>query len=1222
MTEAATSPALVSLEKAMLAEVCLGIPLGMLFLDLPRETCTDSDIAEPDTLIFRGEQLRLLKHLYRLGHERVGEAIGALVEQAEGGLHAGPWSVVDKPSRIAEAAPNDYCSLAKYWWPNPGSGDGLPYIRRDGEVNPECYAEMSDYTRLVRFSETVTLLALAAWFTGRSDFAERAVFLLETWFVNESTRQTEHFRLAQCIRGKSTANWAGIIEARHLVPVTEAIILLETIGVLRGDSRAAIKTWFGRLLGWLRHSGAGRKAAHAENNIGIWCDAQCIAYAHLCGRGELVDGIMRNSVIPKLKTQIAQDGSLPAEMLRARPFDYVAFALVAMAMVARAGEKSGIGLWDIGEGDGRNFQMAHNWLLRVSQAPDLVARLCGEASSLDESLHIGGVPVTALALHVRLMERMAEERERTLTLAREEAAFEHRRQRDEIRRLTAENERLTKRQSASPRATFIPSRGTMRRIVQELVKGTRGVPGCVSGVLGKVKERRENLVHLRALKSSRPGNEAALLEEYKQKGLDGEADSFVIYRIVGNDLYPRHQIGQTRKNVAFILENEPFLEACEKRWIVNRIIDPAEEQALLELLERYRQCYLRIPFNPEEYREIGLDEGCLPEPGFLSSQAFKTLSEKDQKFFSLAVYRLKNNYVMNNNGARNVALRDGRSRAKWVIPADGNCFLTTSAWLALREAVSARPHLKYFAVPMARIKDNRMLLKRSYSPDPFEEPQLVFRRDAVAEFDERFCYGRRPKVELFWRIGIPGKWDAWKDHPSDQSRGPSHPESGAFGVAGWIARLDSGMGELERQEHQSFLERGIARQDAILGTLEFVDELVREQSDEHPALLHYAAGGLERMRENLAKPTDAGLEGFTETLIWEADAALRQGPYSVVDKTSDSPSGDPHDYWHPAPYWWPNPATRDGLPYVWRDGERRPGTRMYEPESDRYDRTRLQRMFDDSTVLALAWAVTREMKYAEHAAKLIRVWFLDPSTRMNPHLNYAQVRMGYNGNRGNHTGIIEFKDLYYFLDAAGLAERSGALAGPDLRAFKCWLRKYLHWVLTSSQGAEECESKNNHGTYYDLQVAAIASYLGNGSLLDMVLVRALARLPEQFDSEGKQPLELKRNDAAHYCCYNLQGWVHLAEIGSSRGVDFWQAGSGMSLLSRGLLWLIGYAGRTWPFSQAGHFDRARFEPLIAAAIRAGLVKAGDTLFEDGFLASNPRFFAHDGISPYWNSRMI
>ena len=55
-----------------------------------------------------------------------------------------------------------------------------------------------------------------------------------------------------------------------------------------------------------------------------------------------------------------------------------------------------------------------------------------------------------------------------------------------------------------------------------------------------------------------------------------------------------------------------------------------------------------------------------------------------------------------------------------------------------------------------------------------------------------------------------------------------------------------------------------------------------------------------------------------------AGAALSAGPFSVTDKAVVPPSGDKHDDMSQAPYWWPNPATPNGLPYVQRDGERNP----------------------------------------------------------------------------------------------------------------------------------------------------------------------------------------------------------------------------------------------------------------------------------------------------------
>lgn len=158
-----------------------------------------------------------------------------------------------------------------------------------------------------------------------------------------------------------------------------------------------------------------------------------------------------------------------------------------------------------------------------------------------------------------------------------------------------------------------------------------------------------------------------------------------------------------------------------------------------------------------------------------------------------------------------------------------------------------------------------------------------------------------------------------------------------------------------------------------------------------------------------------------------------------------------------------------------------PGTRMYEPASEAFDRTRLQRLFDDTTALALAWRRTGRAEFAAHAARNVAVWFVDPATRMTPHLRYAQVRRGRNWNQGTGAGIIELKDLYYFLDAVRILDAGGALPEATRAGLETWLRAYLAWLETSRQGARERGARNNHGAYYDLQTAAILAWLGSAS---------------------------------------------------------------------------------------------------------------------------------------------
>ncbi len=704
----------------------------------------------------------------------------------------------------------------------------------------------------------------------------------------------------------------------------------------------------------------------------------------------------------------------------------------------------------------------------------------------------------------------------------------------------------------------------------------------------------------------------------KSKALRNVSDTFALYRIIGNDLHPRHKKRQSRENLRFILENEPDFENCEKRFIINRIIDQNEEQAIIKLLKDHKREYIQIRFNPDEYRKIGFDTDCFPEPGYLSSKKFEAFDNIKKDRATAAIYRLKNNYVMNNNGARNAALRDGRRRAKWVLPWDGNCFITTKAWERIHTDVTASPHLKYFVVPMARVLDNTQLLSKGFAPAPVEEPQIIFRNDAKEEFNKAFCYGRRPKVELFWRLGVPGKWDHWpEDDPWDQKRLPESIEARQFGVAGWVARLFSGMKDLELENKQSITKRVLARNEAIITTLNHVDTMVAGMSNDKPT--SFRSDILEAECLKYQAGDDPALANVVERLILDAEDALTHGPYSVTDKTTLPPSGNANDYWHPAPYWWPNPDTQDGLPYIRKDGERAPGTSMYEAESDKYDRTRLQRVFDDSFILALAWKFSGEKKYAEHGARILERFFVDPITRMTPHLKYGQVRMGHNKNIGSSTGIIEMKDMYYYLDAVRMMTAAGVVSSDDLGSFKDWLKTYLDWLLYSPQGRVECGSANNHGACYDLQVSSIASFLNDKSVLFETLARAQSRISQQFAPDGSQPDELKRKTTAHYCLFNFQSWLNLAEIASRYNTDFWsyEAPNGASLI-KGAQWLLGHMGKKWPYQQIDDFDAERFYPIWFAVSAVSINPLGVTNLPDSKYKVKPRFFPHDGIRPFWN----
>lgn len=316
-----------------------------------------------------------------------------------------------------------------------------------------------------------------------------------------------------------------------------------------------------------------------------------------------------------------------------------------------------------------------------------------------------------------------------------------------------------------------------------------------------------------------------LWRRYVAAGMDRRPDRFVLYRIVGNDLIPRHKKGQSIANLAFILNNEPELPDCEKRFVVNRIVDKAVERRIIEMLDNAGAPYIHIPFKWEEYRQTGWDINRIPLKYAPCTKGFSRLDKRQQGRIMMALYRLKNNYAMNNNGARNAALEEGKKIVKWVLPWDGNCFVTQQAWEDITHGVRKNPELPYFLVPMARITDNSKLFEPGFRFEATEEPQIIFRQDSKEMFDEAFCYGRRPKVELLWRLGVSGKWDEWGIEPWDLECPPYAGDAGAYGWAGWVARLFSGKTHLEKGNSVSAeRNRFLARTKGIITFLDVLDD--------------------------------------------------------------------------------------------------------------------------------------------------------------------------------------------------------------------------------------------------------------------------------------------------------------------------------------------------------------------------------------------------------------
>ena len=331
---------------------------------------------------------------------------------------------------------------------------------------------------------------------------------------------------------------------------------------------------------------------------------------------------------------------------------------------------------------------------------------------------------------------------------------------------------------------------------------------------------------------------------------------------------------------------------------------------------------------------------------------------------------------------------------------------------------------------------------------------------------------------------------------------------------------------------------------------------------EWPRVYALDAEALARAKRRIASG-DPRIQPAYDRLLREAGAALLVPAASVMDKQRVPPSGDKHDYVSMGPYWWPNPAKRGGLPYVRRDGERNPEIRVD------YDAPRLAATTGAVTTLGLAYYFTDDEKYARRAALLLRTWFLDPATRMNPHLRYGQGIPGI--TQGRAAGIIETRSLVGVVDAIGMLERSPSWTAADDRGMAQWFSTYLGWLRSSPIGKGERNAHNNHGTWYDAQVASLALFTGDTGLARSTLATAgTRRIASQITADGRQPYELARTRSLAYSVMNLEGLCRLAELARHVGVDLWSYRSPRGgSIRKALDYLAPYADprRKWPGRQ-------------------------------------------------------
>ena len=266
-------------------------------------------------------------------------------------------------------------------------------------------------------------------------------------------------------------------------------------------------------------------------------------------------------------------------------------------------------------------------------------------------------------------------------------------------------------------------------------------------------------------------------------------------------------------------------------------------------------------------------------------------------------------------------------------------------------------------------------------------------------------------------------------------------------------------------------------------------------------------------------------------ILAAAEAALKQQPLTITSHRAKLSEGGPNDFYSNGDYWWPDPEKPGGLPYIKRDGET-------NPENFIAHRDTMRTLRDNVAALAAAWLVTGDAKYPEKAAALLDTFFIAPSTRMNPNLDYAQAIPGVTPGRG--IGIIDTLHLIEIPKAVEAMENSEAFTPELLEGLQSWFRDYVKWMAESKNGKEEAATKNNHAVAYFLQLAAFAEFTGDETRLAECRQRFKeVFVPAQMAEDGSFPQELARTKPYGYSIFQLDNLATLCQVLSTSEESLW-----------------------------------------------------------------------------------
>jgi len=293
-----------------------------------------------------------------------------IVKEADKRMGKSVITITENENLQESKDPHDYFSIGRYFWPDPSKPDGLPWINRDGETNPDA-VKASDEKKLGEMIHAVEYLALAYHLTGDEKYGAETARFLRGFFLDAETKMNPHLDYGQSVPGKATGRGWGLIDTRGFMIIPDVLKLLEKCPAWTVKDRKGMKEWWAAYGHWMQTSEIGLQEKKAPNNHGAAYDVQISAVLVMAEKEDEARKVLGESLPSRLDAHITSEGKQPRELARTKSWSYSCFNLKNICKGAVMAQSLGIDLWNHeGEGGKGSLRKAMFYLVPFLHNPE------------------------------------------------------------------------------------------------------------------------------------------------------------------------------------------------------------------------------------------------------------------------------------------------------------------------------------------------------------------------------------------------------------------------------------------------------------------------------------------------------------------------------------------------------------------------------------------------------------------------------------------------------------------------------------------------------------------------------------------------------------------------------------------------------------------------------------------------------------------------------------